>query len=342
MSFSMAAACIKSNKNIKFFPFIISKIKNIDLNDCNKKIVTLQVRILIKSGYLSLGCGGKKAFPFASFLSTGRRLTASMTLEAALVLSLFIFASVSLILPMKIMNTERRIQAALEAVGEELSQYAYLQDALEYGNEDFVPGADGFSRSFCRNLGEMAAVGYAQLQVMKHVDTKQVKGVNLLRSSIREKEELFELVLDYEIQMPFPVLGIGSLKRTACCSRRAWVGVAGKSGRGYSGVAGNAGNGMVYVGRNSTRYHKDPSCHYLVNNLTGVPFEAVADKRNNSGGKYHGCSVCGPGTPGSTVFIMPEGSSYHTDTGCKAIVAYAQTVKLETVEHLGACSYCSR
>lgn len=340
MSFSMAAACIKSNKSIKFFPFIILKKQNADLNSCSKKIVTLQVRILIKSGYLSLGRHGKKAFPSASFLRV-RMLKASMTLEAALVLSLFIFASVSLILPMKIMNTERQIQAALEAVGEELSQYAYLQDALEQGKEDSVPGADPGSRSFCGNLGGIAAAGYTRLQVMKHVDTKQVKDVSLLRSSIREEEEMFHLVLDYEIQMPFPVLGLGSLKRTAICSRRAWVGLPGKSGGGDRGDEGADGE-IVYVGRDSTRYHRNPSCHYLVNNLTGIPFESVENKRNESGGKYYACSVCGPGKPGSTVFIMSEGSSYHTDAGCRAIVAYAQAVKLETVEHLGACSYCGR
>ena len=341
MSFSRVAACIKSNKNIKIFPVTKVRVKNIDQNCCNKKIVTLQVRILKKSGYLSLGCCGKKAFPFTSFSGLRQRLPASMTLEAALVLSLFIFASVSLILPMKIMNTERRIQAALEAAGEELSQYAYLQDALGQGKEASVPGADEFARSFCENLGSAAAAGYVRQQVMKQVDTRQVKGVTMLRSSIREEGEALNLVLDYEIQMPFPVLGIGSLKRTARCSRRAWIGLKGKAGDG-NGVYGTEGGETVYVGRGSTRYHKDPSCHYLVNHLTGIPFETVAEKRNNSGGKYYACSVCGPGKPGGTVFIMPEGSSYHTETGCRAIVAYAQAVKLETVEHLGACSYCSR
>lgn len=53
-----------------------------------------------------------------------------MTLEAAFTLSLLIFASVSLMLPAKIMITERKMQAGLESAGEELSQFAYLLDSL--------------------------------------------------------------------------------------------------------------------------------------------------------------------------------------------------------------------
>ena len=86
----------------------------------NKKIATLQVRIFKShKDNRVLKCHGKKAFP---------PVPASLTLEAAMCLTLFIFASTCLILPMKIMNTERRIQAALEGVGEDLSQYAYLKD----------------------------------------------------------------------------------------------------------------------------------------------------------------------------------------------------------------------
>lgn len=94
MSFSMAAIQKDLNYCLRFrrkFPF-----KEPQPN----KIVTLQVRILNRMiANSSHGRHGKKAF---------LPVPASMTLEAALALSLFLFASVSLILPMKIMTTERR------------------------------------------------------------------------------------------------------------------------------------------------------------------------------------------------------------------------------------------
>ena len=84
---------------------------------------------------------GSRAFPFISFpghwcrkrhgkhrgkAGVSKLLRASLTLEAALVLPLVIFASVCLMLPAKLMITERKLQAGLEAAGGELSQYDYL------------------------------------------------------------------------------------------------------------------------------------------------------------------------------------------------------------------------
>lgn len=299
------------------------------------KLVTLQVRILLKNkktDYFLFG-RGRKVFPFVS---------ASMTLEASLVLTLFLFAAVSLILPMKILTTERRVQAGLEAVGEDFSRYGYLQDALERGSYDTVLGADEFAKGFCRNLGAGVAAGYAQACAMAHLDTGQAGHVTMLRSKILEDGELFDLVLDYEITMPFPVLGLGTVSRTARSTRRAWIGKAGKDdGNGEGGEADE--DEIVYVGKNSTRYHQNRNCHYLANVLTAVAYDFVGEQRNQDGGKYYACAVCGKSAgPGNTVYIMPSGSSFHGRTDCEAIVAYARAVRLKEVRHLGACSYCSR
>lgn len=326
------------------------------------EIVTLQVRIPKKHViYYFSDCYRRKTFLSVSGnpadgntgigekIRKGNRMrrqsgavSASLTLEAAFVLSLLIFASVSLILPMKILNTERKVQAALEAVGEDFSQYAYLQDVLQKGEAFHVKGADGFSKTFCQYLVKGAAEVYAQAQVMKHVDTKALRHATMIRSEILEDGEHFNLVLDYDIQMPFPVLGIGTIRRTAKCRRRAWIGKEGKDAYG-NGTGSNPDDEIVYVGKGSTRYHRNRDCHYLANHLISVPFEQVADRRNESGGKYHACAVCGKqAAAGSTVYISPEGSSYHTTKICTSIVAYVRAVKLSEVKHLGACSYCSQ
>ena len=45
-------------------------------------------------------------------------------------LSLFLFLCVCLMMPMKMMDRQRQIQAVVESVGEELSQYAYVEYCL--------------------------------------------------------------------------------------------------------------------------------------------------------------------------------------------------------------------
>ncbi len=309
--------------------------------------VTLQVRIQSNKKYVRYFSGyhGKKAFlPVSGYRHRRKQqgAAASLTLEAALALSLFVFAVVCMILPMQIMNTERKIQAALEAVGEDYSRYAYLQEMLEKGAAADIPGAGEFAKSFCSYLAPGAAEGYAQLMVMQHLDTNAVKHVRMLRSAILEDGETFDLILDYEVQMPFPVLGIGRIGRTARCRRRAWIGTPGKDG-GIGGDETDLDDEVVYVGKYSTRYHKNRSCHYLDNNLVPVAYEQVAGMRNESGGKYYGCRVCGRNAgAGSTVYIMPSGTSYHTTKNCTAINAYVRAVRLSEVVHLGACSYCSK
>lgn len=303
------------------------------LKKLSKISVTLQVRIKENKNMVQgFGiCHGKKAF-----------LPASLTLEAALSLSLFIFAVVCMMLPMKIMNTERKIQAALEAVGEDFSQYAYLKDMIENGKTADVPGAGEFAKSFCGHLGAGAAEGYAQLMVVQHLDTKTVRHVRMLRSEILEDGEMFDLMFDYEIQLPFPVLGVDSLERTARSRRRAWIGKTGKDGSFRSSGEGDEDE-IVYVGINSTRYHRSQACHYLSNNLIPVSYEEALSLRNDSGGKYYACRACGAGAgAGATVYIMPSGTSYHTMTNCKAINAYVRAVRLSEVIHLGPCSYCSK
>ena len=297
------------------------------------QIVTLQVRIPNRNAaVVCRGCHGRKAF-----LS----ISASMTLEAAMVLTLLIFASVSLILPMKILNTERKVQAALEAVGEDFSRYAYLKDVIAGGKESAAAGADEFAKAFCRQLGAGVAEGYAQARVMEYVDTEAVEGMTMERSEILRDGEHFDLILDYQIRMPFPVLGMPAIRRTARCRRRAWIGKVGKDADGDGSSI--AKDEYVYVGKGSTRYHRSRSCHYLSNQLTAVSADAIDEARNQSGGRYHACSVCvTEGAAGGTVYVMPQGSSYHSSKVCTAIVAYVRMVKLSEVEHLGACSYCGR
>ena len=161
----------------------------------------------------------------------------------------------------------------------------------------------------------------------------------MLGSSVKEDGETLDLVMDYDISFPFPVLGLSSLHRTVRSRRRCWIGREGRYGEGTENA--DEDERIVYVGKNSTRYHPDRNCHYLSNKLTAVSWESVSDKRNTDGSKYYPCSACAKGAgKGSTVYIMSSGGKYHTLQDCKAIMAYVRAVKLKEVKYLGACSYC--
>lgn len=279
---------------------VIHKIK--------KRSVTLQVRILEMKNHIA----GKRSSLSAS---------ASLTLEAALVLPLFLFAGIILMMPFRIMDVHRQVQAVGEYVSEEIGQAAYLS---RYTKEE----------SFWNTA---AAWAYAEAAVRNRLKDLPVSQVSLLRSSFLEDGETVDLVVDYEIEMPFSVLGLESVEVTNRSFRRAWVGEDGRS----EGDQDEEKDVVVYVGKKSTRYHVSRTCHYLHNDLTAVAAGEVEYRRNDSGSRYTPCARCG-GDGNETVYIMPSGTHYHSSPSCSAIGAYVKAVWKSEVEYLGACSYCGK
>ncbi len=261
--------------------------------------------------------------------SQRRRLLGSLSVEAALVLSLFLFSCVCLTAPMKLLDQQRRIQGALERVGEDLSQYAYVKYVLDQGEAELDLKEDVVS---------LLALGYVRQQVMTQVDQEKIQGVSFSESRILEDDKI-SLVMNYRMKLPLSIFGISTIPVRAVSVRRAWIGADG--GRHGAGTDGSEEEDeIVYVGKNPTRYHVTPQCHYLSNDLRAVGIGQVDSLRNESGGKYYACARCGGDKNVSTVYIMPNGSSYHTSSQCSAITAYVRAVKKSQVSYLGACSYC--
>lgn len=305
--------CGKGNK-WNFFMKILNQVimKSHILVNPNKKQkdVTLQVRI-----------------PRTGLLRTRRRVSfsasASMTAEAAFTLPLFLFAGVILMMPFRILDVERQVQSYVEAVGEDISQAAYFSMEPAEGKEV---------------LTKVSAYGYAEAAVRIKLKDLPVERISLASSELLDDGETVNLVVSYELKLPFSVFGLGHVKRKSCCYRRAWIG---KPGSSKSGEAEEEDDeDIVYVGKNSTRYHESRTCHYLYNDLSVVSLAKIEDYRNQGGSRYTPCSRC-RGQAGENVYIMPSGKHYHSSSSCSAIQAYVTAIPKSQAEHLGPCSYCS-
>lgn len=148
-------------------------------------------------------------------------------------------------------------------------------------------------------------------------------------------EDIITLRLPYVYKLPFSVLGLGSLTQEVVASRRAWVGAKGSFNAAAEEAAAEDDE-WVYVGKNSTRYHLSPDCHYLSNNYSS----AIVDSNGRAAG-LKPCDRCGTGAAaGQTVYVTPSGNRYHTSPDCSAMRSYPERVRKSAVEHLGCCSYC--
>lgn len=263
----------------------------------------------------------------------------SVSVEAALALSIFIFAIVCMMIPFRMMERQRQVQAALESVNERLCQYAYLEYCLTQGEE--LPKEEGeWKQDLLLGLVNGAA-GIGGQALAKTMFSQEGMGkMSFLSSDFLRDGEMVDFHLDYQMEMPFSLIGLNSLSFSSGSVRRAWIGRDGQE-REEGEETADKEDEVVYIGKSSTRYHRSRDCHYLANRLQTVELGSISEMRNQSGGKYYPCAVCGSRAgEGDSVFIMKSGSRYHSDVSCSAITAYVQAVKLSEVEHLGGCSYC--
>lgn len=315
-----------------------------------KKTMSLQVRCSPLSSRLWTKNPGKRVLPFTSFY----RLKASMTVEAAFVLPLFISLAAALMMPMRMLDTQRKLQTTVESVCEDLSVYAYVAEeinALDKGDVEQIEAEirrEGGSDEDEGNLGmeivhgaeivsDAAAGVWLQRRIRDCTELAQVKYVDV-------PDEGGNIVLEVQYQETMPVFSrlLNPLSIEVSAKRRVWTGLPGKLTSEKSGVvSGENAVEMVYVGSNMGRYHKIRDCHYISNEYQAVSVSEAKKMRDADGHRFQACSSCEDEIdPNGTVYVTAGGRHYHGAMDCKAMVSYVRKVPLSEVLYLGACSYC--
>lgn len=270
---------------------------------------------------------------------------AGLSIEAAIVLPLFIFMMFILMFPLKVMEDERRLQNTLETVGKQLASAEYIKDI----GEDMIKKDDAGTGLIGDTLyGIEAGVALGTI-LSKTSDLKTVHGAFFTDDTSvfsGDDEAMFRAVLKYEVSLPFSIYSIRSMEQTAIVNRRAWIGSKGGRGRSKYGDdtdldAAEDEDRIVYLGKTSTVYHDDPKCHYLSNVMKSTDASHIGALRNENGAKYHACPSCKPGKNG-TVYYFASGTAYHSSESCKAISSYSRAVHLSEVGDMRACSYCGK
>ena len=292
-----------------------NKIVFFGKNRKKRHSVTLQVRNPLWKWKKTAG----RRVSFSVSLQMGRNMAkvkGSMTVEAALGFTLFLFFMALMAAPLSVMDTRRQVQAGLEAEGERIAQYAYAAaDFAEIGEPGLL---SDLSRSgLLSGLSREAVCRTVENRVKTAEGTGRAVDFSAAKSRILEDGETIDLIVDYAIRLPFPVFFLDEIPQQARCIRRAWTG---KDGLGAEGRGrGDEENEIVYMGKDGSRYHRSRTCHYLYNDLRAVSAAEVKDLRSQSGNRYRPCAVCG-GLGGTVVYVMPSGESYHFRKDCSCLL----------------------
>lgn len=260
----------------------------------------------------------ERTFCFASFLRS-KYCHAAMTVEAALILPLFLLAMVSVAQLMQMIYIQEKVQFALtqavrnfsvEAHNKQLNETAlYAQILTEFGLGQI---------SWDQIRGGMAGINYSGTKYQ--TDTGEV-----------------DIVVSYYLQQPFKLFLIPPMKVQHQLSMRVWIG-----GKLFQSAAdGDGGGQTVYVAENGVVYHIQRDCAYIDLSIHAIMSGLLSTLRNSGGGKYYACELCGARTSTDVVFITDNGDRYHTDAQCSGIKRMIHEEKMDACA-LPACSKCSK
>lgn len=257
-------------------------------------------------------------------------LKGTLTVEAAIVLPLFLFAMIAAMQYGAVMETAVKFGSSLAETGKTMAAAAYM---TKYGGD--TEGASGAA------VGILSAA-YAQGRAVSQAgDVSAVKNINMLQSSFLQDGDMIDLVMTYQIRSP---VGLVKLPGNLFLQRvrvRAWTGRI-TQGEGGDSEGEDGETDCVYVTATGTVYHEDPECTHLRLSIRTVDAQELETLRNNNGAIYHNCEKCGGARGGGAVYITNEGNRCHSSLNCSGLKRIVRQVAREDLGNMRACSKCGK
>ena len=258
-------------------------------------------------------------------------LRASATVEAAIVMPLFIYAVTAVLYMFQIIMVKQDIDVAAYNTVRTLAKYSYAYNKLvESDREVSALSAYGIL------LSELGA-DYAK----EHYIVGGNAGIVLLGSELMSGSDNVSIKVSYAVKNPFDVLGIGIVTISQNYSSQGWTGDAGVA----ESIKNAEEERTVYITMYGEVYHTREECAYINLSVKEIRSKELSTARNLGGGKYYGCELCMDGKtykefPGN-VFITEYGDRYHKDGECAGIKRTVIEVPLSYAKERRLCNKCN-
>lgn len=269
-------------------------------------------------------------------------LHAGMTIEASIVLPLFLFFFLNLGCAIEMIRLHGNLQLSLWQIGSRLSVYGYAADSGEQpqtGEQEDgwwkeLAGVALSSTFVKREMIRSAGKEYLDRSPI----TNGAEGLQFWESRIFGPEDEISIVATYAVSSWSSLMGFGSFRMANRYYSHIWNGYRLP---GDETADGTEKGKIVYVTETGTVYHPIRSCTYLTLSERPIPVSAVSWERNQNGGKYYPCSICVKGSPPIMYYITEEGKHYHYRRECSGL---KRTVREMALEHALEEGYrpCSR
>lgn len=277
---------------------------------------------------------------FASRFGNAR---AGMTVEAAIVLPLFLFFFLTLGSAMEMIRLHCNLEFALCDIGRRMSVYGYplsmseqdkeqveKEPSVEQDNEWLAELKDlGFSYAYVKNeIGEYLSTDY--LEASPLVDG--IDGLQFLEGEIFSGEDCFDVVVTYRVAPFGEAAKFKGFRMANHYYGHLW------NGYQIPGVEED----VVYIAENGSVYHEDAMCSHLFLSVREVSLLEAYESRNSNGAKYKPCEYCEKLGLKGTVYITEDGDRIHSIKDCAGLKRTVYEIPRDEASGYAPCMRCGK
>lgn len=237
----------------------------------------------------------------------------SFTLEASIILPLFLFTAATLLSLFLLMQVQYTVGNALDRAA---ADTALLADESEKKVENLTKAA--FYKELVRQkcflkLIQGGAAGFSW------VGTK-VNSTHI------------DVLVAYRLKLPVRFFGKHTIKVSDSCRMHRWTG-------NQSDGTGGKKEEWVFVTPNQSVYHKNRSCSHLKLSVKMIDVSSL----KSLGNSYSPCGHCTKGQKGeAVVYVTDDGKRFHYRINCSGLKRTVYMIKKKEAGSKRPCSRCGR
>ena len=264
-----------------------------------------------------------------------KKKNGSVTVEASLVLPLFLIFTIQVFSLFEILTIFTRLQAACEETAVEAAVFLALSgDATQSEEMSFLLSETLIREEIIRK----ADLGKAADSVI----LGGLAGLHFFRCDLATDGENVEIIVTYRVKPRLCPDLLGKVTLVNHSKVRAWTGFERES---ILKEPEDSSEEIVYVTPSGEAYHLFADCSYLKAGVQRVDGGELGSLRNNERKIYYPCEYCAKGEgaqSGSTYYITPWGTRFHTGSTCIGLEKQVTGIPLSEVGTRHLCSKCAK
>lgn len=271
-----------------------------------------------------------------------KKIKAAMTVEASLVLPIFLILFMNLLSAMEVYRIHSNVAASLWEAGREAAKNMYLTETVgEMMHPSAGEEAGVSTETGGLQLSELLTSVSVHREIVENLEgypiwEKIVAGKRagfLVRSDVG-RDGTVRIDCDYRIHPLFASFTPVSRGLENHYYGHAWIGYV------HDGSAGEQDETYVYITETGKVYHRNRGCSYLNPSIRSVRGSELENLRNAGGAVYYACPLCGANGSAGNYLITDYGTNYHASVACSGLKRTIYEVKLSEVGDRAPCSKC--